>query len=122
MPVDPATMQFATGDVIWRVRRWHADPGTGVAIVKVGRKYVHLQDGGRLDIEALRRGDAGCANTICYPSKEHHANYLRVSAALSSLADIVRRIDRDRVTLEQIEAAMAALDLSDTKKGADDAS
>lgn len=101
-------MTLTVGQELWRVAMYRNGDARTVKVAKVGRKWVTLDNGERIDKESMRL-DGG--NSEVWPSKEAHARYVELQSAWMKFRQLLAhtyRVPAD-VGLNQIENAARSL-------------
>lgn len=109
---DSAMSDYKVGDYLWFVPSGRAGSSHSVKIVTVGRKWLTLDDGRRVDKVTLVADGKGYSSPgTCYQSQKFYEDGVALYDAWSDFVDKVRYQNRARpgVTLDIIKQARSLL-------------
>jgi hypothetical protein len=88
-------------------------PGCEVTITKIGRKWIGLNNGHRVDKHTLYADGRGYSSPgRCYPSREHHETQVEIRKAWRDFSNSIDpRNPPDGASLESIAQAIRLLNL-----------
>lgn len=118
-------MKFEVGQKLWLVPvRWSrigkaGDDGKEVTVISVGRKWIGLDNGKRVDAKTLKVEMRGYSDTDrCYPSRENYRHEYELNQEWEWLRHMIPISRPPGITLDSIQLIASVLQLEPRKKTA----